>query len=115
MFSSDWDMLPSLLDDDGRFFIDRDGSRFATILAHLRGDIVDIPDSSKERKALQAEATYYQVKHESTANPSCVVLLRVPNMSTAILKLVHECLCSRHVQLHAKCTDFRAKADSASP
>ena len=69
MFSRDWDMPSALLDDDGRFFIDRDGSRFATILAHFRGDIVDVPDSSKEQKALQAEATYYQVKHESYGQP----------------------------------------------
>ena len=59
MFSGE--LPPSQKDSSGRFFIDRDGSRFATILALLRGEVVEIPASVKERAALAADAAFYQV------------------------------------------------------
>ncbi len=61
MFSDSGDLAPAHKDNHGRFFIDRDGSRFTTILAFLREEAVLVPSSVNERAALSAEASYYQV------------------------------------------------------
>ena len=62
MFSSTADIPPAHTDSQGRFFIDRDGSRFADVLAFLREEPVTIPSTAKERAAMSAEASYYQVR-----------------------------------------------------
>ena len=64
MFSGD--LPPAYRDSQGRFFLDRDGSRFATVLTYLRGDPVDIPVNAKERSALRTEASYYQVGKQTS-------------------------------------------------
>lgn len=59
MFSGDF--APALQDCQGRYFIDRDGTHFHTVLAFLREQPIQTPCSFEERSALTAEATYYQV------------------------------------------------------
>ena len=54
-------LSPACQDSKGRFFIDRDGSRFATVLAFLWGEPLNIPTCSKERVAISAEASFFQV------------------------------------------------------
>lgn len=60
MFSGD--MQLGQQDNQGRFFIDRDGDRFATILSYLRGEPTDLPRARIQRQALAADARYFQVQ-----------------------------------------------------
>lgn len=57
MFSGD--MTPSTKDKEGRFFIDRSGEHFGTILAYLRGQQI------LTNCGLREEAKYYQVRQSS--------------------------------------------------
>lgn len=59
MFSGD--LKPADQDAQGRFFIDRDGTHFGSVLAYLRGQPVQFPAGLAERSALAAEASFYQV------------------------------------------------------
>ena len=61
MFSGD--MQPALQDKQGRFFIDRNGDHFAIILAYLRDEPLKLPGFGMQRRALEAEARFYQVVH----------------------------------------------------
>eukprot|EP01027_Heterolobosea_sp_BB2_P009921 GEZU01014604.1.p1 GENE.GEZU01014604.1~~GEZU01014604.1.p1 ORF type:complete len:207 (-),score=47.40 GEZU01014604.1:104-724(-) len=61
MFSGRYNMEP---DEDGEYFIDRDGSVFGFVLNYLRdGGSVDLPPASKEllRKRILREAQYFQL------------------------------------------------------
>ena len=80
MFSGE--LPPSQKDSSGRFFIDRDGSRFATILAFLRGELVEIPASVKERAAFAADAAFYQVCLSSHQPP--LLLPRVNDVEISL-------------------------------
>ena len=55
------DMTPAYVDSRGRYFIDRDGTHFGTILAYLREQAIQIPSDAKELAALATEASFYQV------------------------------------------------------
>ena len=55
------DMTPSNTDKQGRYFIDRSGQHFGTVLAYLRGEQVDMLAS----RSLIEEAKYYQVRQSS--------------------------------------------------
>ena len=55
------DMTPAYVDSQGRYFIDRDGTHFATILAYLREEPIRLPLAAKEKAALASEASFYQV------------------------------------------------------
>lgn len=59
MFSGE--MAPAHQDSQGRYFIDRDGTYFDTVLAYLREQPIKIPHTFAERSALAAEASFYQV------------------------------------------------------
>lgn len=59
MFSGD--MTPALQDTQGRYFIDRSGEHFGTILAHLRNEPISVPTDHAKLQALVAEARYFQV------------------------------------------------------
>lgn len=59
MFSGD--LAPAQQDSQGRFFIDRDGTHFASVLAYLRGQPMQFPSNFTERSALAVEASFYQV------------------------------------------------------
>ena len=59
MFSGD--LAPSHQDSHGRYFIDRDGTHFGSVLAYLRGEPLQLPSSFAERSALAAEGAFYQV------------------------------------------------------
>lgn len=48
-------------DDKKRYFIDRDGKHFGTILNYLRDGCVTIPESNVARAELLIEAQYYQL------------------------------------------------------
>ena len=61
MFSEDSELPPAYRDSQGRFFIDRDGKHFNTILSYLREQPFDIPTSRSDREALAEEARYFQV------------------------------------------------------
>ncbi|CAM9818933.1 unnamed protein product, partial [Heterosigma akashiwo] len=58
MFNSSLD--PSMLDDEGCFFIDRDGKAFSTVLNYLRTSELPHRGLSEAKKhVLRAEAEYY--------------------------------------------------------
>lgn len=59
MFSGDF--APAHQDSQGRYFIDRDGTHFGTVLAYLREQPIKVPHNYEERSALIAEAVFYQV------------------------------------------------------
>jgi hypothetical protein len=48
-------------DEKGRFFIDRDGRHFGTILNYLRDGFVVVPESAAAKTELLVEAQYYQL------------------------------------------------------
>lgn len=50
-----------VLDEDGHYFIDRDGTNFRYILNFLRDGTVVLPTDLKKRKEILKEAIYYQV------------------------------------------------------
>lgn len=60
MFSGD--LLPAQQDNQGRFFIDRNGDHFAIILAYLRDEPLQLPGFGIQRRALEAEARFYQLQ-----------------------------------------------------
>lgn len=60
------DMTPSTKDSMGRYFIDRSGVHFSTVLAYLRGECLILNSASPQRLALLQEAKYYQV-----GSPTC--------------------------------------------
>lgn len=55
------DMAPSAKDKQGRYFVDRSGQHFGTVLAYSRGEQIDMLAS----KSLIEEAKYYQVRQSS--------------------------------------------------
>lgn len=59
MFSGD--LQPAQQDNKGRFFIDRNGDHFAIILAYLRDEPLQLLGFGMQRRALEAEARFYQV------------------------------------------------------
>jgi len=59
MFSG---QIPSQLDEDGNFFIDRDGKIFRYILQFLRSGEVTLPKEHKDYSLLQSEALFYQIQ-----------------------------------------------------
>lgn len=59
MFSGD--MAPGHYDSKGRYFIDRNGELFGTILSFLRAEPINIPSDLVKRKALAQEARFFQV------------------------------------------------------
>ena len=60
MFSGKFEMKPS--EDDGSFFIDRDGTYFRFILNYLRNGELILPHGATFLKELEAEATFYQIQ-----------------------------------------------------
>ena len=62
MFSEESELPPAYRDSQGRFFIDRDGKYFNTILSYLREQPFDIPTSRSAREALVEEARFFQVQ-----------------------------------------------------
>nr|XP_006628143.2 PREDICTED: BTB/POZ domain-containing protein KCTD21 [Lepisosteus oculatus] len=54
--------LPVRKDQQGHFFIDRDGKTFRHILNFLRSSHLDLPDDYKEMKLLRREAGFYQIQ-----------------------------------------------------
>ncbi|KAL0031911.1 hypothetical protein WJX79_004705 [Trebouxia sp. C0005] len=60
MFSGD--MQPAQQDHQGRFFIDRNGDHFAIILAYLRNEPLQLLGFGMQRRALEAEARFYQLQ-----------------------------------------------------
>ncbi|PFX14186.1 BTB/POZ domain-containing protein KCTD6, partial [Stylophora pistillata] len=59
MFSGRFDTKP---DEDGTFFIDRDGTHFRYILNYLRTGELVVPDDKTVRHELLIEAKFYQVE-----------------------------------------------------
>ncbi|XP_078688086.1 uncharacterized protein LOC144920086 [Branchiostoma floridae x Branchiostoma belcheri] len=59
MFSGD---LPTGRDDQGRYFIDRDGELFRFVLNFLRTTELLLPDDFKEISQLKKEADFYQIQ-----------------------------------------------------
>ncbi len=54
--------MPTTVDDDGRFFIDRDGSLFAHILNFLRSSQLALPEGFSNLDGLAVEADFYQIE-----------------------------------------------------
>lgn len=61
MFSEDSELPPAYRDSQGRFFIDRDGKYFSTLLSFLREQPFDLPTTMAGRRALEEEARFFQV------------------------------------------------------
>ncbi|XP_035678804.1 BTB/POZ domain-containing protein KCTD15-like [Branchiostoma floridae] len=59
MFSGD---IPTGRDDQGRYFIDRDGELFRFVLNFLRTTELLLPDDFKEISQLKKEADFYQIQ-----------------------------------------------------
>ena len=59
MFSGRFDTKP---DEDGTYFIDRDGTHFRYILNYLRTGELVVPDDKTVRHELLIEAKFYQVE-----------------------------------------------------
>lgn len=59
MFSGTW---KAELDEDGAYFIDRDGTHFRYILNYLRhGEEMILPTDNEIRAELEKEAEFYQL------------------------------------------------------
>ena len=58
MFSGD---VPSARDQDGAFFIDRDGLLFRFLLNFLRDGDLSLPDDFGQLQSLKKEANFYQI------------------------------------------------------
>ncbi|CAH1232504.1 KCTD21 [Branchiostoma lanceolatum] len=54
--------LETLQDDQGRYFIDRDGTLFRHVLNFLRTNQLVIPEDFKELPLLEMEADFYQIQ-----------------------------------------------------
>ncbi|KAH3886473.1 BTB/POZ domain-containing protein KCTD6-like [Dreissena polymorpha] len=67
-------MSPSL-DENGCYFIDRDGELFKFILNFLRSSKLSLPESFKELDQLALEADFYQI----TPLIECIELLKQPS------------------------------------
>lgn len=59
MFRGD---IPSRLDHNGHYFIDRDGETFKYILNFLRSTKLSLPNDFKEYDLLLCEANFYQIR-----------------------------------------------------
>lgn len=59
-------VLPSIKDDTGAIFLDRDSHHFQLLLNYMRDSWCSLPASAQERRELLQEARWYQV---------CVLLL----------------------------------------
>lgn len=79
MFSGDTELPAAYRDSQGRFFIDRDGKHFSTILSYLRQQPFDLPTTRADRDALAEEVRYFQVQ---------AYLLRMLILSVALLLVV---------------------------
>jgi len=64
MFSGQFKVEP---DENGRYFIDRNGKLFAFILDFLRNGSIELPTDSQKKKQVLAEAEYFGLKL-TTAN-----------------------------------------------
>ena len=54
--------MPTTLDEDSRYFIDRDGHLFVHILNYLRSARLALPDGFKLLEPLMAEADFFQIE-----------------------------------------------------
>lgn len=59
--AEDSGLVPTLKDEEGRFFIDRDGKHFGKILNFLRDGTVPLPASRETRQELRMEAEYFNL------------------------------------------------------
>jgi len=53
--------IPTAKDEDGAYFIDRDGTLFRHVLNFLQTDQLIIPEQRVDRQALKVEADYFQI------------------------------------------------------
>ena len=66
MFSGRHELPP---DEEGRVFIDRDGTHFRVILNFLRTGCLDVPHSDQAAKELKRELEYYQLPNDGILHP----------------------------------------------
>eukprot|EP00058_Branchiostoma_floridae_P022592 XP_002608082.1 hypothetical protein BRAFLDRAFT_91440 [Branchiostoma floridae] len=59
--------IPSLWDEQNRFFIDRDGKIFRHVLNFLRLGELILPEGFKELRLLEKEADFYQIQELTNA------------------------------------------------
>jgi len=60
------DLAPSNMDKAGRYFIDRSGKHFGTILSYFRGDQLFLKLAHMQTRAIMQEAQYYQVRTQGS-------------------------------------------------
>jgi len=54
--------MPTSCDENGRYFIDRDGNLFGHVLNFLRSSQLALPDDFKQHDQLAVEADFYQIE-----------------------------------------------------
>jgi len=99
-------------EDDGAYFIDRDGKLFRYILNYLRDGELRCPDDEAIRKDLLAEAKFYQIQgivtqlEKQSVFESCLIIKNETHQSTLQSWLPPNATCSLL---------FRASTDGNTP
>ncbi|CAH1254578.1 KCTD21 [Branchiostoma lanceolatum] len=62
MFGEDFDTMQLVQDDQGRYFIDRNGRLFEHVLNFLRTNQLALPEDFKELPLLEIEADFYKIQ-----------------------------------------------------
>ena len=81
MFSGKFEMKPQ---EDGAFFIDRDGTHFRFILNYLRTGKLTLPEGATFLKELQEEAEFYQIQGMLMELKSLMSPSTTPSASTTV-------------------------------
>jgi len=68
MFSGNFPLIP---EEDGSYFIDRDGEVFKYVLSYLRDGTVD-SSAMRYREALLREANYFQLQGSELYSAACI-------------------------------------------
>ena len=95
------DMVPGNVDKEGRYFIDRSGEHFGTVLAYLRREHV------VGNKRLLEEFRYYQVRDCSARPITCIVSRAKTAMPAPCQSLLLSALSEAHQPDAACCFGAR--------
>lgn len=91
--------MPTSVDEEGRYFIDRDGALFGIILNFLRSSVLALPNDFQKFQQLSVEADFYQIEpliqlvndsrqkamHSNSRSGSLVEVIEVRTGSTATM------------------------------
>ena len=77
-------------EDDGSYFIDRDGTCAAAVLRYLRGQHVYEPATESEADLLQSDAEYYKLPGLMDSLVKAEVMPKLPLLSKKQVKQIQE-------------------------